>query len=282
MRAVALLLAAAWTLPGADLPKPGGVLVVASSARDYILGAGGALANRIDAGVPVYVVIFGNGDKSAAGLSPGEARERNHAEAEEAGRKLGVTETLFLGYPEGYLAQISSSELRNQLMALFRIYRPDSMYFPDWYVHYIDDDSYRVGRMAEEAPYGGGSLFLQEYTYMDMPGFAPREVYFYASRRPYRDREGGEGRADFIGEDVGKVFKRKLEALEALQTSAAAVAALTPGELPARDLTRAFATELAETIGQRHGFRHAEEFNHLGRGGGVPDHVREHARPASR
>jgi LmbE family N-acetylglucosaminyl deacetylase len=279
MRVATLLLACAFGLAAAEPPETGGALVVAASARDYLLGAGGALAKRIDAGTPVYVVIFGNGDKSGAGLTASEAHKRNRAEAEAAGKKLGVRETLFLGYPEGYLAQISSSELRNQLMALFRIYKPDYLYFPDWYVHFLEDDSYRVGRMAEEAPYGGGSLFLQEYTYRGMGGYAPREYFFYSSRRPYRDREGGEGRADFMGEDVSQVFERKLAALAELQTANAALSAHTPGTPPADDLARAFAAELAETIGRRHGFRYAEEFNHLGSGGGVPEHVREHARP---
>ncbi|MEZ5361544.1 MAG: PIG-L family deacetylase [Bryobacterales bacterium] len=277
MRLILGLLLTACALQAVEPPESGGVLVVAASARDYVLGAGGALAKRIDAGAPVYVVIFGNGDKSAVGLSPSEARKRNRAEAEAAGRKLGVRETLFLGYSEGYLAQISSSELRNQLMALFRIYKPDELFFPDWYVHYISDDAYRVGRMAEEAPYGGGSLFLQEYTYMDRGGYAPREYFFYAPDRPYREREGGEGRADFVGEDVGSTFARKLAALAELATSNTAWA--KPG-LDASSYARGFATELAETIGRRHGYARAEEFNHLGRGGGVPEHVREHARSA--
>jgi LmbE family N-acetylglucosaminyl deacetylase len=264
------------SLSAAEPPQPGGALVVAASARDYLLGAGGKLAKMIDEGVPVYVVIFGNGDKSAAGLSPSEARKRNRAEAEAAGRKLGVRETLFLGYTEGYLAQISSSELRNQVMALFRIYKPDYLFFPDWYTHYLDDDAYRVGRMAEEAPYGGGSLFLQEYTYMGMGGFAPREYFFYIPDRPYRAREGGEDRADIQSEDVSAAFERKVEALLELKT---ANAAWGRPDLAPEEVVRALAAELAETIGRRHGYSRAEEFNHLGRGGGVPAYVREHARP---
>jgi LmbE family N-acetylglucosaminyl deacetylase len=271
-------LLSAFSLVAAEPPQPGGALVVAASARDYLLGAGGKLAKMIDQGVPVYVVIFGNGDKSAVGLSPSEARKRNRAEAEAAGRMLGVRETLFLGYTEGYLAQISSSELRNQVMALFRIYKPDYLFFPDWYTHYLDDDAYRVGRMGEEAPYGGGSLFLQEYTYMGMGGYAAKEYFFYSPERPYREREGGEGRADFVGEDIGAVFDRKLATLAKLSTANAAFGRNTRGLNP-EEVAKAFAQELAETIGRRHGYARGEEFNHLGRGGGVPDHVRERARP---
>ena len=276
MRTLVLALALAAPLIAVEPPEPGGALVVAASARDYVLGAGGTLAKMAERGVPVYVAIFGNGDKSANGLPSSEARARKRIEAEAAGRRLGVRETLFLGYTEGYLAQISSSELRNQLMALFRIYKPDYLFFPDWYLHYLEDDAYRVGRMAEEAPYGGGSLFLQEYTYMGMGGYAAKEYFYYAPARPYRAREGGEGRATLRGEDIGAVFERKLAALLEFETANAAHAARVG--LDAGRFTRALAAELAETIGRKHGLDQGEEFNHLGRGGGVPAHIRDHAR----
>src|SRR5690606_7875763 len=94
--------------------------------------------------------------------------------------------------------------------------------------------------------------------------------------RPYRAREGGEGRADFVAEDVGSVFERKMAALLELRTANAAFARRVPGA-DAAELTRSFATALAEEIGRKRGFSRGEEFNHLGRGGGVPEHVREHA-----
>jgi hypothetical protein len=44
-------------------------------------------------------------------------------------------------------------------------------------------------------------------------------------------------------------------------------------------LIRAYAEELAETIGRKHGFRYGEEFNYHGRGARIPEHVREKAKP---
>jgi hypothetical protein len=44
-------------------------------------------------------------------------------------------------------------------------------------------------------------------------------------------------------------------------------------------LIRAYAEELAETIGRKHGFQYGEEFNYHGSGSAIPDYIRERARP---
>lgn len=274
-----------------DPPNSGGVLVFTAEARDYVFGAGGTLAQFAAEGTPVTVVHFGNGEKAAGGLAPPEARRRHRQEAEAAAQALGVTETLFLGHKSGEMAYLSSSELRNQAITLIRFYKPEILFFPDWYVHYLrDDDNYRVGRMAEEAPYGGGNYFLQEMTYMGLTGFSARQYYFYSPYRPYRASEGGEGKAEFAGVDIAATWERKLAAAAALESANEkefAVARARLGANPAarmkleadgaEGLARAFLEELAYTIGYRHGLGVAEEFNHLGVASGLPAHIRDRA-----
>jgi LmbE family N-acetylglucosaminyl deacetylase len=272
---VSLLLAAAAMAQGP-------VLVITPGPRDYLYGAGGTLARMIDEGRPVYVVQFANDEKDSLSLGPAATRLANNAEAEKAAKSLGVKEVLNLGHKSGELGYISSSEMRNQVMAMMRLYKPEILFFPDWYVHYIPDDVYRVGRMAEEAPYGGGSLFLQELTHMGFPGFAAREYYFYSPYRPYRAREGGEGKAQMKQVDIAPVIERKIRAAMELRTGndryASEVSARLGKTVPAADLTRAFIEELAVTTGQQYGMRHAEEFNYLGVATGIPEHIRERAR----
>jgi hypothetical protein len=53
---------------------------------------------------------------------------------------------------------------------------------------------------------------------MGFPGFAAREYYFYTPYRPYRPCEGGEGRAQFKGVDIGATFDRKVRAILELKT----------------------------------------------------------------
>lgn len=278
--------------PVPDKPVPtGGVLVFTAEARDYVFGAGATLAKFAAEGKPVIVVHFGNGEKVAPGVDPAEARLIHRREAEAAAQALGVTETLFLGHKSGEIAYINSSELRNQAITLIRFYKPEMLFFPDWYVHYLrDDDNYRIGRMAEEAPYGGGNYFLQEMTYMGLLGASAREYYFYSPYRPYRAREGGEGKADFIGVDVSKFFDAKLKAAAALESAnqrEMKVAEIRLASSPAalerlrRDgpagFAEAFLEELAATIGWRHGFSRGEEFNHLGVSSGLPEYISERA-----
>src|SRR5437016_6546730 len=102
--------------------EKGPVLVVTASARDYLLGAGGALARMIDEGRPVYVLQFGNGEKDSVGLGPAETRDANTIEAERAAKVLGIREVLNLGHKSGELGYISSREMRNQVMAMIGIY----------------------------------------------------------------------------------------------------------------------------------------------------------------
>jgi LmbE family N-acetylglucosaminyl deacetylase len=278
VRLVSFLLAAA------ALSAQAPVLVITASARDAVMGAGGTLALMAKEGRPIYVAVFGNEEKASVSLSPAETRLANNAEGERALKMLGVREVINLGHKSGELAYISSSEMRNQVMALTRLYKPEVLFFPDWYTHYLDDnDIYRVGRMAEESPYGGSSLFLQEMTYLGYPGAAARQYYFFSPYRPYRDREGGEGQAVMKQVDISAVLATKLAALAEMKTANEAWA----NELSRRSgrsldpaaFIRAYAEELAETTGKRHHLRYAEEFNHLRPVPGLPAHVRERARP---
>jgi len=273
----------------------GPVLVITASPRDYLFGAGGTLARMIDEGRDVYVLQFGNLEKDSADLAPAQTSLASNKEARTAAELLGVKEVLNLGHKSGELAYISSSEMRNQVMTMVRYYKPETMFFPDWYVHYVDDqDIYRVGRMAEESPYGGGNYFLQELTHIGLKGYAARYYYFYSPYRPYRPGEGGEGKATFKAVDISSAFEKKVKAVLALRTPNHRYARETkrrlelagrPSELlsrldePAVDgLARAFLEELATTIGAKHGYGHAEEFNYLGSAPPIPPHVLERAR----
>ncbi|MBL8174039.1 MAG: PIG-L family deacetylase [Bryobacterales bacterium] len=261
----------------------GNVLVITPSMRDALFAAGGTLARMAAEGRAVFVAVFGNEEKMSAGLGPAETRIANNQEGERAAKLLGVREVIQLGHKSGELGMLSSSELRNQVMALTRLYKPEILFFPDWYVHYQDDnDLYRTGRMAEESPYGGSSLFLQEMSYLGFPGAAARQYYFFVPFRPYRKGEGGEGPAVMKQSEIGDLLEKKVQAALELKTAneawAAELSARSGRKLAAEALVRAFLTEMAETVGAAHGMKFAEEFNHLRPVTGIPAHVREKAR----
>lgn len=272
------------------------VLVVTAGAGDYLMATGGTLAKLIDQGSSVYVLQYANDEKNSIGLSPAATRLANNDEAEQAARMLGVKETVKLDHKSGELNQVSANEMRNQIFALIRFYKPRIIFHPDPWIHYEPDwDQFWVARAAEESSYGSSSYFLPELVRMGFPGFGVAETYYYAANRPYRPGEGGHQGAKFMPIDITSTFNRKVAALQALRTANRRYtthvkqrleAAGKPSpllkvidEASVRALVRAYTEEFGETIGAKHGFRYAEEFNYHGPGNPIPAHVREKAKP---
>jgi LmbE family N-acetylglucosaminyl deacetylase len=272
------------------------VLVITSSAGDYLLAAGGTLANLIDQGYIVNVIQIGNDEKNSAGLSPPDSRLANNRDGQDAARVLGIREVYLLNHKSGELGQVSTNEIRNQLFGLIRHYKPQIIFHPDPWIHYEPDwDQFFSARAAEEFSYGSGRYVGEEFTKMGLPPVGVRETYYYTANRPYRPGEGGHNAAKFRPVDITKTFNLKVAALEKLETANRRYAlevkqrldlARKPSPLLAEinratisGLIRAYAEELAETIGKKHGFLYGEEFNYHGAGTAIPPHIRERAKP---
>jgi hypothetical protein len=274
------------------------VLVVTAGSSDYLMSSGGTLAQLIDQGYTVTVVAFANDEKNSVGLTIPETRLANDADGDHAAQVLGIHEIIRLNHKSGELSQVSSNEMRNQIFALIRYYKPRILFHPDPWVHYVPDrDQFWIGRVGEESSYGSSQYFLTELTRMGFPPAGVPETYYYAVNRPYRPGEGGGPSAKFRPVDITPTFARKLAALAELRNANRAYALhvkeklelfgkpsplLTEvNEASAKAVTRAYAEELAETIGKKHGFRYGEEFNYNGGGDAIPPHVMEHAKPTA-
>ena len=232
------------------------ILVVTSSSADYIHGAGATLARYVRQGWRVDVVQFGNDEKVSPSLSPAQTRLANVREGKAAAKLLGVTDYIMMDLKSGELAQVSSTEMRNQLFALIRGIKPAIIFIPDPYLHYQPDhDIRKVGLMAEEAwGYSGGGTFANELTRMGFQPYGVPEIYYYSPSRPYRKGEGGEvAKAKFVVDDITDTLEQKITSAELLFTRNRVYPHV-----------RDFLTELAETIGRKHNLRYAEEFNHVG------------------
>jgi LmbE family N-acetylglucosaminyl deacetylase len=272
------------------------VLVITSTPGDYLMAAGGTLAAMIEQGYTVNVVQIGNDEKNSTALSPADTRLANNREGDNAARVLGVREVYVLNHKTGELGHVSSNEIRNQLFGLIRHYKPQVIFHPDPWVHYVPDwDHFFTARAAEEFSYGSGRYVGEEFTKMGLAPVGVRETYYYTANRPYRPGEGGHNAAKFRPVDVGKTFNLKVTALQALETANRRYAvdvkrrlegAKKPSPLlevlnraSINALIRAYAEELAMTIGQKHGFTYGEEFNYHGPAEQIPAHVRERAKP---
>jgi LmbE family N-acetylglucosaminyl deacetylase len=272
------------------------VLVITANGGDYLMAAGGTLAQFVAQGYTVNVVQVGNEEKDSLGLSPAEARLANNRESQQAARLLGIREVFLLNHKSGEIGQVSSNEIRNQIIGLVRHYKPRIIFHPDPWIHYEPDwDQFFTARAAEEFSYGAGAYIGAEFTRMGLPPAGVPETYYYAANRPYRPGEGGHNAAYMKAVDITATFNLKAAALEQRDTANRRYAHQVRQRLAranqtspllreinratAGALIRAYAEELAETIGRKHGFRYGEEFNYHGPGKAIPDYLRERARP---
>ncbi|HYM11948.1 MAG TPA: PIG-L family deacetylase, partial [Bryobacterales bacterium] len=109
------------------------VLVVTAHAEDYLIGAGGTLAKLIGEGYTAHVVQVTNDEKNSEGLEPAETRKANVEEGDRAAKLLGVKEIVRLGHKSGELGYISSTELREEMFAMIRYFKPRIIIIPDPY-----------------------------------------------------------------------------------------------------------------------------------------------------
>ena len=101
------------------------VLIVAAHPDDIDFGCAGTVAAWTDAGIEVSYCILTDGD--AGGFDPAVPRSEiggiRQQEQRKAGVVLGVSEIVFLGYPDGRLTV--TLELRRDIARVIRQLRPD-------------------------------------------------------------------------------------------------------------------------------------------------------------
>ncbi len=276
------------------------ILVVTAGSGDYLFACAGTLASFIDEGYKVYVVQIGNDEKDSIDLGPAETRLVNIEDAEKAARMLGITDTVNINDKSGELGVISTNEMRNHISILVRHWKPEKIFYPDAYINYEPDwDQFFVGRGAEETNYSNAGYFLPEATKAGLRGHGMRETYYYGTYRPYRPGEGGHRSAKFMPVDITKNFNKKVAVIQALRNRNYRYAVHTKARLEmagkpttlldeinessTRKLIRAFVKELAEAVGQKHGFQYGEEFNYHGRAYGeesqLPPWIQERVKP---
>ena len=100
------------------------VLVVTAHPDDVDFGAAGTVAAWTQTGVAVSYCVCTSGDAGGFDDTPREAMgPLREAEQRAAAKELGVTDVVFLGYPDGRLT--SGLELRRDISREIRRVRPD-------------------------------------------------------------------------------------------------------------------------------------------------------------
>ncbi|HWE54553.1 MAG TPA: PIG-L deacetylase family protein [Acidimicrobiales bacterium] len=104
---------------------PGRILVITAHPDDVDFGVAGSVATWTDAGAQVTYCVVTDGD--AGGFDPAVPRSEiagiRRAEQTAAAAEVGVSDLVFLGYPDGRLEV--SMDLRRDLARVIRQVRPD-------------------------------------------------------------------------------------------------------------------------------------------------------------
>ncbi len=185
------------------------VLIVSAHPDDVDFGVAGSVATWTDAGIDVTyaIVTDGSAGGSDRSIPRAEMVEIRKAEQTAAAKTVGVTDVVFLGYPDGRLAP--TLDLRRDLSRVIRQRRPqrvvaqspDRVYSRIYASH---PDHLAAGEAALCAVYPDARNPFAHPELLDDEGLEPwavSEVWIMANETPDQ----------FV--DITDAFDRKLEAL---------------------------------------------------------------------
>lgn len=178
------------------------VLVIAPHPDDEIIGAGGMIAKRVQAGNEVYVCVVTKGIEP---IFKYEFVEQVRSECKYADAQLGVKETIFLDLPAVMLELVQRYELNEKITDIVQRVKPDEVYIPH-----------------------RGDMQLDHQIVVDAAMVALRPKYKHVVRRVYAYETLSETGWNIpntvnefiptVYEDISDVIQLKLDALDIFQS----------------------------------------------------------------
>lgn len=152
------------------------VVVVSPHPDDAEFGVAGTVVRWVREGRRVVYVVCTDGDKGTSdrSMTPERLAEIRRKEQRDAAGVLGVSEVLFLGYPDQGLEE--TGEFRKHIVRLIRRFRPHTMATTDPYRRYLWHRDHRIlGQVVMDA------VFPYARDYMAYPdliaeGLEPHKV----------------------------------------------------------------------------------------------------------
>jgi len=219
-------------------------MVVTPHPDDAESGAGGTVASWVRQGREVVYAVCTNGDKGSS--DPDMTSERlvqlREQEQREAAQILGVSDVIFLGYPDGGLEDTPA--FRRELVRLIRKHRPDVVMTSDPLRRYLWHRDHRItGLVTLDASftYAQYHLFYPELAAEGVMPHRVREVYLWGSEEP----------DTFV--DITETFSLKLAALMCHDSQVGQYAELVGQRMKER----------ASMLGQSQGIPLAEGFRRV-------------------
>ncbi|MDQ6695799.1 MAG: PIG-L family deacetylase [Chloroflexota bacterium] len=174
------------------IEPPGNVpiMVVAAHPDDMESWCAGTLARSIDSGATVRLLLVTSGDKGSSdpGITSAQVGAEREREAQEAARRLGITEVRFLRYPDGDVED--TRDFRAKLVEWIRRWRPAVLFTHDPehpYPPYITHRDHRiVGRATLDAvyPLARDRLVFPEQEEAGLLPHKVSQVWLFSSDQP--------------------------------------------------------------------------------------------------
>jgi LmbE family N-acetylglucosaminyl deacetylase len=180
------------------------LMVIAPHPDDSEFGVAGTVARLTGEGKKVVYVICTNGDKGSSDrkMTPEKLAKIREKEQRAAAAILGVSEVVFLGYPDQGLED--NHDFRKALVRIIRKYKPHVVATADPYRRYMWHRDHRItGQVAADAVYPYARDHMAYPDLLD-EGYEPhkvREMWFWGTEDPN------------FRSDITDTFDKKLAAL---------------------------------------------------------------------
>jgi LmbE family N-acetylglucosaminyl deacetylase len=152
------------------------LLVIAPHPDDSEFGMAGTVAGLTKEGKKVVYVICTNGDKGTSDrtIKPADLVVIRHKEQQAAADVLGVSEVVFLDYPDQGIEE--TPEFRKELVRLIRKYKPEVVASCDPYRKYMWHRDHRLtGQVVADAVFPFSRDHLAYPDLLDQ-GYEPHKV----------------------------------------------------------------------------------------------------------
>lgn len=174
-------------LPPLGAGGPLTLMAIMAHPDDIDFGSAGSIAKWCAEGWTVYYVLATSGDKGThdPSMTRQELAAIREEEQREAARVLGVKQCFFLGYPDGWV--LPTTELRGQIVRLFRQYKPDVVLTWDGFrTSFNHIDHRNIGIAVRDAVYPAtrDRLYYAEHEAEGLPEHRVNEMLLAGADNP--------------------------------------------------------------------------------------------------
>ena len=258
----------------AGRPHQGKVLAaIQPHCDDVPIFAAGTVLKLIDEGYTGVLITMSDDSMAGGGASIGEITLKNERDSQEAARRMGLKEAIFLNYPNHNMDSWPVAEMRARLVFLFRLLKVDTVLVYDPSALYErNPDHYVTARAVEWAAAIASSTWdYPEHFRAGLTPHGPRERYYFARGPqlvnrvvdvgPYIDQKVWVNMANVTQGPAGDQGAQLRQALAAKGRKLALLG--DSDESANRAYTKQFALARDRVRGRAHGLEYAEYFHYV-------------------